>query len=542
MTTKSTTKVFKEIDMENKRRFFIFAFFWLAIFLLLNACSWFDDDSGGGSGNGGNGGSSVSVAVSPPSVTLAKGTAQQFTAEVTGSYSSGVTWSVEGNSSTTTTISRDGLLSVAGNENAKTLTVKATWSSYSDSASGTATVTIATEAEIPSNLTIARPNKTVLNLSWGAVSNAANYKLYRSTNGKDYSHLGDTQSASYNDTAVAPGSSYYYVVSAVVNGLETGRSAAVFGFAEDYFALPVFADRRLIPLVGDQKHYYRFPVTSGESYTITWENGSSGNADYYVRCAAWQNDGTQVFSDQNNGYTSPKVFTAAMSGYVTVEVRNAHSAYRYDYMAYCLRTNGQNDTGVVALPPVPVTGIKVTGPSASNITLAWDSVSGAVRYNIYRSPTKDAALGLMGSSDTANYTDSNVAPNTAYYYAIAPVNADGKEGVRVQGAFAYAASHYPLQPYSSSNLVSLLGDAKHYYRLAVTAGQDITITWENGSSQNADYYVRCAAWQNDGTQVFSDQINGYTSPRVFTVATSGFVTIEVRNAHSSTSYDYKIYY
>jgi fibronectin type 3 domain-containing protein len=109
---------------------------------------------------------------------------------------------------------------------------------------------VATDAEIPSNLKITQPGKTGLSLSWGAVANAEKYKVYRSTNGTDYSYLGEAASVTYQDTAVAAGSSYYYAVSAVVNGLETGKSVPVFGFAEAHFALPVFAERRLLALKG----------------------------------------------------------------------------------------------------------------------------------------------------------------------------------------------------------------------------------------------------------------------------------------------------
>jgi hypothetical protein len=90
--------------------------------------------------------------------------------------------------------------------------------------------------------------------------------------------------------------------------------------------------------------------------------------------------------------------------------------------------------------------------------------------------------------------------------------------------------------------MNLPAGSKHYYRLAVTAGQGITIIWENGSSQNADYSVQCTAWENDGTQIINRAPNGYTSPKVLTITSAGYITVEVGNWSSSTSYNYKIYY
>jgi hypothetical protein len=314
-----------------------------------------------------------------------------------------------------------------------------------------------------------------------------------------------------------------------------------FGFAEEYFALPVFKERRLVPIKAGEKHYYRFPVTSGE-YTIYWEDGSSQDTNWYISCTAWQNNGTAIFTDARYGYTSPRSFTATTAGYVTVEVKNNNGSTRYNYTAYCLRKESETDTGVAALPPAPLTGIKVTAPLAASITLRWDTVPDAVSYNIYRSPTQTAVPGLSGSSNSPEFTDSAVAPNTAYYYTVAPVNAAGKEGVRVQGAFACAAAHYPLQTYVSSQLMSLSAGSKHYYRLPVSAGQTYSITWENGSSQDTNWYISCTAWQNDGTAIFTDARYGYTSPRSFTATTAGYVTVEVKNNNSSTGYDYQIYY
>jgi hypothetical protein len=523
--------------MKNKRTLFYLCLFAAALFLPLDSCDLFDD--GGGSVN-----DSVTVTVSPASVTLARGTTQKFEAEVTGSYSSSVTWSVEGNSSPGTAIARDGLLAVADNENSRTLTVKATWSSYDgDTASGTAVVTVATDAEIPSNLKITKPDKTGLPISWSVVTNASSYKVYRSINGKDYPYLGDSSDASYTDTTVVAGSYYYYAVSAVVNGLETGKSAVVFGFAEQYFALPALANRRLVPLVANQKHYYRFPVTSGGSYTLTWQNGSNANVNSDIRVSAWQNDGTAIFTGEWSGHTSPKAFTATAAGYVTVEVNNGSGSARYNYMVYCYGISGENnDAGIVALPPAMVTGIKVTSPSASSITLGWDPVPDAVSYNIYHSPSQTAAPGKIGSSTSASFTDTAVSGGVNYYYTIAPVNADGKEGVWVQGAFACAASHYALPSYSSPQTTNLYPNTKHYYRLAVNTGQWITITWQNGSNANVNSDIRVSAWQNDGTAIFTGEWSGYTSPKAFTVTGAGYVTVEVNNNSGSTGYNYQIYY
>ena len=88
----------------------------------------------------------TSVAVAPDTVSVETGQTQSFTATVTGTgaYNDTVTWSVEGKNSSGTTISDSGVLTVAADENAATLTVKAT-SNGDSTKSGTATVTVPTQ-------------------------------------------------------------------------------------------------------------------------------------------------------------------------------------------------------------------------------------------------------------------------------------------------------------------------------------------------------------------------------------------------------------
>lgn len=85
----------------------------------------------------------TSVTVSPATATIAKGSQGNFTAEVVTENLApkGVTWTVSGTSATTSTISADGVLSVAANEANTTLTVTAT-STFDSTKAGTATVTV----------------------------------------------------------------------------------------------------------------------------------------------------------------------------------------------------------------------------------------------------------------------------------------------------------------------------------------------------------------------------------------------------------------
>ncbi len=83
------------------------------------------------------------VTVTPSAVSVQKGNSQTFSAVVTGNNepSQTVTWSVEGGKSQSTVIEGNGKLTVAADETASTLTVKAT-STANTAKYGTATVTV----------------------------------------------------------------------------------------------------------------------------------------------------------------------------------------------------------------------------------------------------------------------------------------------------------------------------------------------------------------------------------------------------------------
>lgn len=88
------------------------------------------------------------IKITPEKVTLDKGATQQFTAQVTGEnvqYDK-VSWSVLGNTSENTTITNEGLLTIAADENSEEVTVVAT-SIYDITVSSKAIVTIGEDKE-----------------------------------------------------------------------------------------------------------------------------------------------------------------------------------------------------------------------------------------------------------------------------------------------------------------------------------------------------------------------------------------------------------
>ncbi|WP_438446561.1 fibronectin type III domain-containing protein [Gorillibacterium sp. sgz5001074] len=89
---------------------------------------------------------------------------------------------------------------------------------------------------------------------------------------------------------------------------------------------------------------------------------------------------------------------------------------------------------VPAAPPAPA-GFAMTGmsnvPGSEQVTLTWESVTGAVYYDLYRATVSDATYVAYGKvarlKDTTSYTDTGVSVGHTYGYKVTSTNAAGME-------------------------------------------------------------------------------------------------------------------
>jgi len=79
-----------------------------------------------------------------------------------------------------------------------------------------------------------------------------------------------------------------------------------------------------------------------------------------------------------------------------------------------------SSTGAPASP----TGLAVSSPTASSLTLSWNAVTGASGYRLYRAATSGGSYSQIGSDITSGttYTNTGLAANTTYYYKVSAYN------------------------------------------------------------------------------------------------------------------------
>jgi len=119
--------------------------------------------------------------------------------------------------------------------------------------------------------------------------------------------------------------------------------------------------------------------------------------------------------------------------------------------------------------PAP-TGVATSNATASSMQIAWNAVSGAASYDVYRNGSKVNASAVTATS----YTDTGLAAGTTYSWTVRAVDANGAEGAASSPASGTTTGSAPVC-YTASN---------YAHTTAGRAHQSGGYTYANGSNQN----------------------------------------------------------
>jgi fibronectin type 3 domain-containing protein/regulation of enolase protein 1 (concanavalin A-like superfamily) len=234
-------------------------------------------------------------------------------------------------------------------------------------------------------------------LTWTPSYGATSYRILRSTtSGTGYALSGTSTAASYSDTAVTNGTTYYYVVAAVgPNGQSANSSQA--------FAIP-------LPLPGAPTGLTA--TGSNASVILSW-NATSWATSYNIKRST------------TSGSNYSVVATGTTPGFVDTGLTNG-TTYYYVVSALDSVGEGANSGEVSAAavaPPSAPSGYISAG--TGRVGLFWGAVSGATRYSVKRSGTSGGAYSVLYTGTATSYSDASVANGTTYYYVITASNAGG---------------------------------------------------------------------------------------------------------------------
>jgi len=98
--------------------------------------------------------------------------------------------------------------------------------------------------------------------------------------------------------------------------------------------------------------------------------------------------------------------------------------------------NGNGDAGTslnfvvggtpITVPPAPQN--LTPSPGNGTVSLTWSASTGAVSYEVLRSPSSGGTYSELGTTTSTSYTDTGLTNGTTYYYEVLGVNSQGQDG------------------------------------------------------------------------------------------------------------------
>ncbi|MFJ6213808.1 PHB depolymerase family esterase [Streptomyces sp. NPDC092296] len=223
---------------------------------------------------------------------------------------------------------------------------------------------------------------------------------------------------------------------------------------------------------------------TASSVSLSW-SAVSGAASYNV-----YRDGAKVGSVASGSFTDSGLSAGVSYGYTVAAVDSSGTVGTASSAVTGTTTSGGGSTAL----PAPA-GLKVTGVTASSVSLSWSAVSGAASYNVYRGGAK------VGSVASGSFTDSGLSAGVSYGYTVAAVDSSGTVGTMSSAVTGTTTATAPTQCFNATNYAHVA---------AGRAYQSGGYTYANGSNQNMGLY-----------NVFYSHILAETSPGYFVIADSG---------------------
>lgn len=237
-------------------------------------------------------------------------------------------------------------------------------------------------------------------LSWGGVSEASGYDIYRAaSSGGAKALIGSVETTNYDDTSADCGVSYYYWVKAVNS---TGESV---------FSSHAEGSLSCSNGGGDSASIGSLPAPTGLSATdgdfvdkirLKW-SAASGATDYDIyRAKQLCGEKTKIGASASNIFDDTSVPNRAVY-YYWVKARNSAGESEY-----C-----DHDSGYLMHIPNPPRGVSASdGKHLDKIQVTWRGVGVAQFYDVYRADWSGAPKTKVGTSSKTSFYDTSVECST----------------------------------------------------------------------------------------------------------------------------------
>jgi hypothetical protein len=211
--------------------------------------------------------------------------------------------------------------------------------------------------------------------------------------------------------------------------------------------------------------------------SITWNSvtgATSYNLYWSTTIGVTKTSGTKI-----SNVTSPYVHTGLTNGTTYYYVVTAQNTYGES------RESSQVSASPATAPPPP-TGVTAS-PGVGQVTIGWNSATGATAYNIYwaTNPGVTKSAGTKISNVTSPYVHTGLANGTTYYYVVTATNSYGESAESSEASTTTS----PPSLVSQNGTITTSGD-KQYYQVTVGSGQNLFVMLNVPAYQYYYLYVK----------------------------------------------------
>ena len=314
-------------------------------------------------------------------------------------------------------------------------------------------------------------------LKWNAVTGAAKYEVYRArSRSGEYIKYSTVTGTSYTNTSyIEDGNTYYYKVRA----LDASGTAGAWSSIVSVTYRAASTGTLSAPTVTGGNDSQGRP-------TLKWK-AVSGAAKYEVYRSYSRDGSYSKYSTQTStGYTNSSYLTSGTTYYYKVRALKSDG------------TAGPYSAVVSVTCRLKLTAPSVTGgtDSQGRPTLKWNAVTGAAKYEVYRSASRSGTYTKYSTQTSTSYTNSSyLTSGTTYYYKVRALGSDGSYG-----------------PYSSVASVTYRATssavpAEVTMGKATAQGSYITVTWDKAANA-ASYRVYRRVNNSSDWNVVASSVSG----------------------------------